>query len=162
MKKYFLTLILILFSFNIFADEINNLDYYPHHLTCANRSFALTLKSKLDKFPDIPAYEATNARIASFPYFNSATISSGTATFQLTTDGKVNGTAIFPNGIITSSIRITFNDSLNSYQSSYVLSNGNKTLTITANKTTTVSLLTGIIGQTPANNVIVNIQIWGY
>jgi hypothetical protein len=45
---------------------------------------------------------------------------------------------------------------------SYAFSNGDKTLTVTANKLTTANILTGILGQAAANGAVVKLQVWGY
>lgn len=68
----------------------------------------------------------------SFPYLNHATIASGACVFQLTADGTSTGAAIFPTGVDADSINFFVNDSGNVYTFSYVLSNSNKTLTVTA------------------------------
>lgn len=108
------------------------------------------------------AYEGTNQRTGAFPIFKNATVASGVATFNLTNDGLSTGTALFPNGIIADSIDVEVNDTAASYQMSYALSNGNKTLTVTANKLTTSNILTGILGQAQANGTVIRMTAWGY
>jgi len=108
------------------------------------------------------AYEGTTQRTGSFPVFKNATVASGVAVFHLTIDGTSGGTALFPNGIIADSIDVEVNDATASYQMSYALSNGNKTLTVTANKLTTANILTGLLGQAQANGSVVRLQAWGY
>ena len=110
----------------------------------------------------IDAYEGTTQRVHSFPIFKSATVASGTVVFNLTSDGTSTGTALFPNGTIADSVNLTVNDATAAYQMSWVFSNSNKTLTVTANKLTTANLLTGILGQTQANSAVVKLQVWGY
>lgn len=116
--------------------------------------------------PTIPsasqAYEGTTQRANAFPVILPATVASGVAVFQLTTNGLAGGTAIFPNGVIKDSINLYVNDATASYQMSYVFSNSDKTLTITANKLTTANILTGILGQAQANGAVIKLQIWGY
>lgn len=122
--------------------------------------------SDLSGKPTIPAaqqaYEGTTLRTNSFPVFMDASVSSGTAVFNLTTNGISTGTAIFPNGVIQDSLNLFVSDATAAYQMSSVFSNSNKTITVTANKLTTASLLTGILGQAPANGAVVKLQIWGY
>lgn len=108
------------------------------------------------------SYEATTKRSSSFPVFLSATVSSGLAVFQLTTNGMSGGTAIFLNGVIQDSINLTVNDATAAYQMSWAFSNSNKTLTVTANKLTTANILTGVLGQGQANTASIKLQIWGY
>lgn len=116
--------------------------------------------------PSIPssqqAYQGTTKRQVSFPFFDSKTVASGVATFQLTADGLSTGTALFPNGVIEESINCFVSDATASYQMSYALTNSNKTLTVTANKLTTANILTGILGQAQANGSVVRLQVWGY
>lgn len=122
--------------------------------------------SQLLNKPSIPvasqAYEGTTQRLNSFPMFFTASVSSGVATFQLTTNGLSGGTAIFSNGIILDSASLSVNDATASYQMSWVFSNGNKTLTVTANKLTTANILSGILGQAQANGAVIKLQVWGY
>lgn len=106
------------------------------------------------------SYEGTSQRTGTFAIFKSATVSSGVAVFHLTADGTSGGSALFPNGIISSSINITVNDSGATYQTSYAFSNSNKTLTVTANKTAiTLGLFTS---QVQANGASINLSISGY
>lgn len=107
------------------------------------------------------AYEGTTLR-AAYPVFKSATVSGGTAVFQLTADGLSTGTALFPNGMIADSVNATVNDATASYQMSWAFTNSNKTLTVTANKLSTANILTGVLGQAAANAAIVKLSIWGY
>lgn len=108
------------------------------------------------------AYEGTTARSGAFPIFKSATVSSGTAVFNLTSDGTSTGTALFPNGVIADSVNATVSDATASYQMSWAFSNSNKTLTITTNKLTTANILSGILGQTAGNGAVVKLNVWGY
>lgn len=112
--------------------------------------------------PAAHAYEGTTNRTGAFPVFKSATVSSGTAVFNLTTDGTSGGTALFPNGVIADSVNTAVSDALASYQMSWAFSNSNKTLTVTANKLTTANILTGILGQSSANGAVVKLNVWGY
>lgn len=126
---------------------------------------ATTGISKINNKPTIPtvqAYEGTTQRLNVFPIFKSVTVASGVGVVYLTNDGTSGGTALFPNGIIADSINVTVSDATASYQMSWVLSNGNKTLTVTANKLTTSNILTGILGQAQANSAVLKITAWGY
>lgn len=108
------------------------------------------------------AYEGTTNRTNAFPVFKSATVSSGTAVFNLTTDGTSGGTALFPNGVIADSVSPSVSDATASYQMAWVFTNANKTLTVTANKLTTANILTGLLGQAAANAAVVKLSVWGY
>ncbi len=112
--------------------------------------------------PTLQAYEGTTLRTGAFPIFKSATVASGVAVFNLTADGTAGGTALFPNGVIADSYNLIVNDATASYQMSSVFTNSNKTVTVTANKLTTASILTGILGQAAANGAVIKLQIWGY
>lgn len=116
--------------------------------------------------PSIPssqqAYEGITLRSNAFPIVKSATVASGVAAFHLTADGTSGGTALFPNGVIQDSINLYVNDATAAYQMAFVFSNGNKTVTITANKLTTANILSGILGQAAANGAVIKLQIWGY
>jgi hypothetical protein len=116
--------------------------------------------------PTIPsaqqAYEGLTLRSPAFPVILSATVASGVAVFNLTTNGLSGGTAIFPTGIIQDSLQLNVNDATAAYQMAYAFSNANKTVTITANKLTTSNILTGVLGQASANGAVVKMQIWGY
>lgn len=108
-----------------------------------------------------PAYEGTNARVGAFPIFKSATVSSGTAVFNLTADGTSGGTSICPS-VIADSVNAFVSDAAASYQMSYAFSNSNKTLTVTTNKLTTANILTGLLGQAAANGASVKVSVWCY
>lgn len=107
-------------------------------------------------------YEGATLRVNCSPIFKSATVASGVAVFNLTTDGTSGGTAIFPNGVVIDSANPIVSDSLASYQMSWAFSNSNKTVTVTANKLTTSNILTGILGQAAANGSVVKMTVWGY
>lgn len=114
-------------------------------------------KPSIDK-----AYEGTTLRTGAYPIFKNATVGSGVAVFHLTADGTSGGSSICPTGIIQDSIDVEVNDATASYQMSYALSNGNKTVTVTANKLTTANILTGILGQSAANTSVVRLVAWCY
>lgn len=117
------------------------------------------LVTDLAKIPKI--YFGTALQSSPKLYTNSATVASGVAVFQLTNDGTSTGTALFPGGPQTSSLNAFVSDATASYQVSAVWSNSNKTLTITCNKLTTANILTGILGQSQANGVVVNLTVFG-
>lgn len=108
------------------------------------------------------SYEGTTQHINSFPIFKSATVSSGTAVFNMTTDGTSGATSLCTNGVIQDSVNPSVNDATASYQMSWAWSNSNKTLTVTANKLTTSNILTGILGQAAANAAVVKVSVWCY
>lgn len=107
-------------------------------------------------------YEGTIQRVSPIPVFKSATVSGGVAVFHLTVDGLSTGASLFPIGVIQDSIGLLVSDATASYQMSYVFSNSNKTVTVTANKLTTSNILTGILGQTAANGAVVKLTAFGY
>ncbi len=110
----------------------------------------------------VKAYEGVTARANAFPIFKSATVASGVAVFHLTDNGTSGGNALFPNGVIADSVNAFVSDATASYQMSYAFSNGNKTLTVTANKLTTANILTGLLGQSAANGAVVKLSVFGY
>lgn len=116
----------------------------------------LTNKPSVDK-----VYSGTALKSNPVLYCNSATVASGIAVFYLTADGTSTGTALFPNGPITTSLNCFVSDSAASYQMAGVWSNSNKTLTVTTNKLGTANILTGILGQAAGNGAVVNVQVWG-
>lgn len=116
----------------------------------------------LHAVPVSQAYEGVTQRLNDFPIFKSATVGSGVAVFYLTDDGTSSGTALFPNGVIQDSVKVTVNDAVASYQMSWAFTNSNKTLTVTTNKFTTANILSGILGQTAANGAVVKLSVWGY
>lgn len=87
-----------------------------------------------------------------------ATVSSGTAVFYLTSDETISGSGLCTN-IYDDSVNLFVNDATASYQMSYVVTNSNKTLTVTANKLGTANILTGILGQVAANTAVVRLQL---
>lgn len=91
--------------------------------------------------PVIQAYEGTSQRLNPFIVYKSATVSSGVAVANFTTDGTSGGTSLCPNGIIQDSVNVIVSDSTGPYPSSWAFSNSNKTLTATVNK----SSPTGVI-----------------
>lgn len=108
------------------------------------------------------AYEGTTLRTNVFPIYKDATVASGVAVFNLTDNGLSGGTGLCPNGIIADSINPAVSDATASYQMSWALSNGNKTITVTTNKLTTSNILTGILGQSAANGAIVKLSATCY
>lgn len=106
-------------------------------------------------------YDGTTQRTATI-VFKSATVSGGTAVFHITNDGLSTGTALCANGPITTSVNPIVNDSNASYQFGWAWSNGNKTLTVTANNFTTANILTGLLGQAQANGKTVNVSVACY
>lgn len=134
----------------------------PSLATVATSGSYTDLSSK----PSIPnaqqAYEGTTLRSNAFPIVKSATVASGVAVFNLTSDGTSGGTALFPNGVIQDSMNLYVNDASAAYQMAFVFSNSNKTITITANKLTTANILTGILGQASANGAVIKLTVWGY
>lgn len=107
-------------------------------------------------------YEGTAARNNIYPAFKTATVSSGAVNIYLTDDNTSTGNAIFPNGIITSSVNFVLNDATAAYQIAWVFTNSNKTVAVTVNKLGTANLLTGILGQAAANGISINLSVWGY
>lgn len=107
-------------------------------------------------------YEGTSLRTGAVGIFKTATVSSGTAVFNLTSDGTSTGTSLFPTGVIMDSVNATVNDATASYQMAWAFSNSNKTLTVTANKLSTANILTGVLGQVAANTAVVKLSVWGY
>lgn len=109
----------------------------------------------------VKAISGTTQKNAVLPVFKSAVVASGVAVFHLTDDGLSTGNALFAE-ILQDSIQPIVNDATASYQMSWALSNSNKTLTVTCNKYTTASLLTGILGQSAApNGTAVKLTVWG-
>lgn len=108
------------------------------------------------------AYEGTILRTNAVTYFGHATVASGVATFNMTSDGTSTGSSICSNGIIADSINPIVSDATASYQMSWALSNSNKTITVTTNKLTTSNILTGILGQATANGAVVKLSATCY
>lgn len=108
------------------------------------------------------SYEGTTQRTSSFPIFKSATVASGVAVVNLTSDGTAGGTALCSNGVIQDSVSVIFNDNSSSFQQSWAFSNSNKTLTVTANKFTSANILSGLLGQAAANGSVAKISVWCY
>lgn len=132
--------------------------------TTANGFMSATMATKLAALNASTSisYEGTTQHINSFPIFKSATVASGVAVFNMTTDGTSGSTSLCPNGIIQDSVNPSVNDATASYQMSWAWSNSNKTLTVTANKLTTSNILTGILGQAAANAAVVKVSVWCY
>lgn len=126
---------------------------------------ATTGLGKINNKPPIPivqAYEGAVQRLNIIPYFGHATVASGVAVFNITSDGTGTGTALFPNGGIMDSVNVFVSDATASYQMSAAWSNSNKTVTVTTNKLTTANILTGLLGQAAANGAVVKISVLGY
>lgn len=107
----------------------------------------------------VKAYAETTQKSGVFPIFKSATVASGVAVFNLTADGTSGGSALCSE-VLTDSVAVIVNDATASYQMSWVFSNGNKTLTVTSNKLTTANLVSGILGQAPANGAVVKLTVF--
>lgn len=97
---------------------------------------------------------------AVFPFFASAVVSGGTATFYMTDNGLSTGNAVFKNNVFTQSINLITSDASNQYNySGFTVASGNKSISITVNK---VALSLGIIVFTAAaNGTTIYLQISG-
>jgi hypothetical protein len=107
-------------------------------------------------------------------YDTSATVSSGTATFWLTTNGTSTGTAVLTN-IYTESANFTVFDGSNLYNySNFTIAADKKSLTVTVNKQAFTSssglinllggvlnFLTGVVFNSAANGTVIYLQIKG-
>lgn len=95
-----------------------------------------------------------------FPYFASATVSGGNATFWLTDNGLSTGNAVFKNNVFTNSINLITSDATNQYNySTFTVGTGNKSLTVAVNK---IALSLGIIIFTgAANGTTILLQVSG-
>lgn len=89
-----------------------------------------------------------------------ATVSGGQIVVYLTDDGTINGNPMFPNNILEHFFNASFNDSANQYQISWVVSNSNKTMTLTVNKLTSVLGVLALGGAAP-NGTVVYLSIMG-
>lgn len=131
-----------------------------------NKAYTATEKTKLAGISAGATvnlvYDGTTSRAAPIIIYKTATVASGVATFQLTSDNTSTGPAIFPNAPILASVSPVVNDASASYQFGWAFSNSNKTLTITTNKLSTANILTGVLGQSAANGAVVNLTISGY
>lgn len=94
-----------------------------------------------------------------------ATVASGNAVFQLTTDGTAGGTSLFPNGnVYLNSLNLTAVEGTNPHCfGTPALSNSNKTLTVPVNKSATVVVLAiSVLGATmAANGSVVQMSVVG-
>lgn len=95
-----------------------------------------------------------------FPYFSSATVTSGIATFYLTDNGLSTGNAVFPNNVFTQSINLITSDLSNTYQyGTFTVAANKKSIAINVNK---LGLSLGILVFTvAANGITVFLQITG-
>lgn len=110
--------------------------------------------------PTLPkSYNGTTLRSSSVEYTNSGTFSSGSLVFNMTSDGTSSGTALFPTGV--DAVNITVNSSGSAvYSTGYVLSNSNKTITLSGMQ---ISSVIGLLTlATVANGVAVNVWVKGY
>lgn len=115
----------------------------------------------LATFPMVgKAVVGTTEKSGTFRTYKSATVSSGTAVFHLTSDGTSTGTALYTE-VFQDSVQLIVNDSAASYQMSWAWSNSDKTLTVTTNKLTTANILTGVLGQGQGNGAVVRLTVEG-
>jgi len=106
------------------------------------------------------AVVGTTVKSGSFRIYKNATVASGVAVFNLTDDGLSTGNALYSE-VFADSVQPIISDATASYQFSWAFSNSNKTLTVTANKLTTANILTGLLGQAPANGAVVKLIVEG-
>lgn len=113
--------------------------------------------------PATQAYDGITIRTNVFYIYKSVTVASGLAIYNLTNDGTSTGTTLCPNNVIQNSVNFTPNDAASPYQISWAMSNANKTLTATVNKSTaTVISLLGIsllAAPAAANGSVVTLQV---
>lgn len=129
-----------------------------------NKAYTATEKTKLAGIPagvtKNTVYEGTTIRADAFMVFKTATVSSGSAVFNITTDGTSGGTAICSNGIIKPSVNIFVSDSAATYQPAVTWSNSDKTVTVAMNKT---AIALGLFTtQAAANGATVNLGVVCY
>lgn len=100
--------------------------------------------------------QATGVTLVGF----STAVTSGSLVLYLTSDGTITGTAMFPNNVFPATFVATVNDTTINPLFSWVLSNSNKTLTVSCKQLTVVL---GVLGFTTnlANGTIVNLSIAG-
>ena len=126
-----------------------------------NAQDAMTMNSANNTASGIPRLWNNGVSKTTVKEFcGSSTVSSGSVTFNLTTDGTSTGPAIFSN-VYQESTNLWINDASNQYQfGGYSLSGNKKTLTFTINKLGTV--IAGLIQFiSAANGVTVYLQIKG-
>lgn len=108
----------------------------------------------------VKVYDGTTVRNGAALVYKSATVASGVAVYNFTNDGTSTGTALWATGPVTSSVNAIVSDATAGYQLSWAWSNSNKTLTVTANKT---SIALGLFTtQAAANGAVVNVSVTGY
>lgn len=97
---------------------------------------------------------------AVFPYFASAVVASGIATFYLTDNGLSSGNSVFKNNIFTQSINLITSSTNTQYQyGGFTVAGGNKSIAITVSQ---LGLSLGILNFTSAaNGITVYLQISG-
>lgn len=127
---------------------------------CATFGAGLTRNGNVIDVVTGKAVVGTAVKTNSFRTYKNATVSGGTAVFHLTADGTSTGTALYAE-VFTDSVQLIVNDASASYQMAWAFSNGNRTLTVTANRLTTANLLTGVLGQTQANGAVVRLSVEG-
>lgn len=110
---------------------------------------------------DVQFYDGTTQKLGGFPVVKSATVASGVAVFNFTSDGTSTGTALWSTGPSMDSVQVNVNDATAAYQMGWAWSNSNKTLTVTTNKLSTANILTGILGQSAGNGAVVKAVVWG-
>lgn len=95
-----------------------------------------------------------------FPYFSTATVSGGVATFYLTDNGLSTGNAVFKNNVFLNSINLIISDSTSQYNySGFTVNTGNKSISVTISK---IALSLGIIVfNSAANGTTALLQISG-
>lgn len=85
-----------------------------------------------------------------FPYFSTATVTAGVATFYLTDNGLSTGNAVFPNNVFANSINLITSDATNQYNySGFTIAANRKSIAVIVNK---IALSLGIIVFTSAAN----------
>lgn len=92
------------------------------------------------------------------PHTDTCSTTSGTAVFYLTDDGTSIGTALYPNGNIWPQFII--NDVSKVYAYSWVLSNSNRTLTVTV-KYQDHDFMSGLYMTNAPNNTLVRMTVTG-
>lgn len=124
-------------------------------------------------------YQGTNntitKQILAKEYCGSVTVSGGTATYYLTTDGTSTGTALFSNNVFKSTANFWVDDANNSFvYGGYTVSNSNRTLVVSISRLSAsssnalinllgavTSFLTGIVFTGAANGTVVHLRIRG-
>lgn len=144
----------------LFSGAYADLSGKPSLSTVATSGSYNDLSNKPATGPAI--YVGNTLKTGAKVIYKNVSVTAGTGVTYLTDNGLVGGNALCTN-VYDDSVNITVNDATAAYQTAWAITNGNKTMTVTANKAVSTGVITllgiSVLGAPTAVTGSVKVQI---